>query len=262
MHQEGPTQEDFLRLIVLAFPSMLCLEILSLRILIQYRNPQGAGSMAYERTLKMLSNGLENTTSDCETLFHLLNVRAQLKKSPVEFHPTALRLPAPPFPPGRQSAAAAVCDTRAIVQDYASVLRYFKLPPAQVSKADPAVYGEAGLLELITDWQRLRAGAIKMIVIEYGGKVVGPPPPPYPGPASENRLWAEIAARLEKLARDADSFLTVQGLAPGQIPSRPDPLPPLVDSLVELESLFHQATVDALQIVGVLAYHLYHAAHQ
>jgi hypothetical protein len=218
--------------------------------------------MAYERTLKMLSNGLENTTSDCETLFHLLNVRAQLRRSPIQFQPTALRLPAPPFPPSQESAAAAVCDTRAIVQDYASVLAYFKLRPSQVAKADPSIYGEAGLLELVTDWQRLRAGAIKMIVIEYGGNIVGPPPAPYPGPASENRLWAEIAARLQKLARDADSFLTAQGLVPGQTTRTLDPAPPLVESLVELESLFHQATLDALQIVGVLAYHLYHAAHQ
>jgi hypothetical protein len=218
--------------------------------------------VANERTLKMWCSVLENTASDCETLFRLLDARAYARGSTVGFVPIPFQWPKPPFPGKDTSAAIAVTYAKAILQDYESVLGYFKLAPSTASPVDPGVYGENGLLHLITEWQSLRGGIIKLIVTAYGGHAVDPPHLYPPGPASENRLWAEAAAWLQKLAGDVNSFLSVQGITPGHVPSLPAPTPDLINSMVDLEQTFHQATLDAMQIVNVLPYHLYHAAHQ
>jgi|HubBroStandDraft_5_1064220.scaffolds.fasta_scaffold39582_2 hypothetical protein len=217
--------------------------------------------MAYERTLKMLSNGLENTASDCETLFRLLDARAHLRRSANLFAPVQPQLPRPAYRTKTESAAAAVAYARAILEDYASILRYFRLRPSDANPVDPQSYGEGGLLYLVTDWQSLRAGILKAIVTEYGGRAAGLPLAPHPGPASEDRLWAEVAAWLEKLVLDTHSFLIAQGLTPGRVLPPLAPTPSIIESLVELELIFHRATLDAMQIVGALPYHLYHAAH-
>jgi hypothetical protein len=218
--------------------------------------------VADERALKVLSTVLENTASDGETLFHLLDTRAYGRGSQSGFVPTPVQLPRPPFPPKDTSAALAVTYAKAILQGYATVLAYFKLAPSTASPLDPHRYGEGGLLDLIINWQSLRAGLIKLIITQYGGRAEDYPHLQHAGPASADRLWAEIAAWLKKIAADVESFLTVQGLTPGHVPAPPAPTPSLIDSMVALEQTFHQATLDAARIIAALPYHLYHTAHR
>lgn len=216
--------------------------------------------------LKMLVNGIKNTASDGETLFGLLDARAHAKGSARFFAPTTPQMPIPAarrpsFPPKEESAAAAATYAHAILDNYVLVLRYFGLQPSTATPVNPNTYGESGLLHIMLNWQSLRAGVIKTLVREYGGEPTPFPPLPHPGPASEARLWAEVAAWLKKIAADTDSFLNAQGLSPNPLPSPPTQPPPLLDSLVSLELDFHQATLDAMQIVGVVPYHLYRAGH-
>jgi hypothetical protein len=218
--------------------------------------------VANERTLKVLCSVLGNTASDCETLFRLLDSRAYERGSKVGFSPAPIQLPMPPFPGKSRSAAIAVTYAKALLQDYVSVLGYFNLAPSTANPVNPSVYGENGLLHLITEWQSLRGGIIKLMVTQYGGHAVDPPRLYPPGSASEDRLWAEVAVWLQKLEGDVNSFLSIQGITPGHVPPLPVPTPNLIDSMVDLEQTFHQATLDAMLIVSALPYHLYHAAHR
>jgi hypothetical protein len=104
----------------------------------------------------------------------------------------------------------------------------------------------------------VRAGALKAILGAYGGLSAAHPLVTVPGPASEERLWAEAAAWLKKTSTDADRFAKAQNL--GKVPplkSKPGRSTNILDSLVKLEQAFDEATVNALSIAALLPYHLH-----
>ena len=112
---------------------------------------------------------------------------------------------------------------------------------------------EADLLRLMIDWGTLRPAPTKQLFSCTGGKPAPPPDLPNPGAASEERLWAEIVAWLEKIAADTDLYDVVQHIQSkvrGEEEGRRGPL-------IRMEQEVHRVTLDMMQIAGLLPYHLY-----
>jgi hypothetical protein len=219
--------------------------------------------MAYEYVLKMLVGGLENTASDFEKLAELLNLRVKFRGINKRFIAADYRPPGPRYPTKEESAAKATASAGIIADAYASAVKYFGAEPSSPATLDADNFGESGLLNLIASWQGLRAGVLKAILGTYGELAAAPSFALLPGPASELRLWAEVAAWFEKLAKDATSFSAIQRLPPapasGAAPKR---AATILESLVRLEECVHRATLDALLIAGALPYHLYRTARR
>lgn len=219
--------------------------------------------MAYEHVLKMLAGGLENTASDFEKLAELLNLRVQFRGTKGRFIPAEYRPPGPRYPRTEESAGKAAASASTIANAYASAAKYFGAEPSSPAALEAGNFDESGLLHLIASWQGLRAGVLKAILGTYGELAAGQPFALLPGPASELRLWAEVAAWFEKLAKDAASFLAIQRLPPapdsGAASKR---AATILESLVQLEQSVHRATLDALLIAGALPYHLYRTAQR
>ena len=193
-----------------------------------------------------------------------LNIRSQLYGASRLFVPTMYQPPVPRYPSKEESAADAVVSAGTIADAYSAAVKYFGGEPSSPDALDPGLFGEAGLLELIASWQGVRAGVLKAILTAYGESVAAPPSATLPGPASEQLLWAVIAAWLRKIAADAASFSAAQRLQPSARKSRPKSArqAPILESIALIEQTFHRATLDALLIAGDLPYHLYQTAHR
>ena len=150
--------------------------------------------MAHEHVLKILVNGLASTASDFERLARFLNIRAQLYGISHLFVPAPYQPPVPRYPTKEESAAdAAVCAVL-IADAYAAAVKYFGADPSSPDPLSSDLFGEGELLELIASWQGVRAGVLKAMLTAYGETTAAPPFATLPGPASEQLLWAEIAA--------------------------------------------------------------------
>jgi hypothetical protein len=219
--------------------------------------------MAYEHVLKMLVGGLENTASDFEKLARLLNLRVQFRGMNKRFIPAEYRPPGPRYPKKEESASKAAASASTIANAYASAVKYFGAEPCSPAGLEADNFDESGLLHLIASWQGLRAGVLKAILGTYGELAAGQPFALLPGPASELRLWAEVAAWFEKLAKDGASFLAIQRLPSAPVSGAATKRPTtILESLLLIEQSVHQATLDALLIAGALPYHLYRTAQR
>jgi hypothetical protein len=219
--------------------------------------------MAYEQLLKMLVGGLENTASDFEKLAELLNLRVKFRGMNKRFVPAEYRPPGPRYPGKEESAGKAAAAASTIANAYASAATYFGAEPSSPAALEPDNFDEAGLLHLIASWQGLRAGVLKAILETYGELAARQPFALLPGPASELRLWAEVAAWFEKLAKDATSFLAIQRLPAAPVSDVASKrAASILESLVLLEQSVHKATLDALLFAGALPYHLYRTAQR
>jgi hypothetical protein len=219
--------------------------------------------MAHEYMLKMLVDGLANSAHDFQTFATLLNQRAELYGVKTLFRATKYEAPGPKYPSKDESSARAAEAAAKVADNYQLVLVYFGITSQPPEPLDPKLYNEEGLLQLILAWQVLGAGVFKAILNLYGERPAPPPPSSLPGAASELRLWAEVAAWLEKLKSDSTLFSVSQHLAPaGKSPPRKIRPAPLLSSLVGLEHALHRTTADSLLVANVLPYHLYRAAHK
>jgi len=220
--------------------------------------------MAHHYILKSLVDGLENMAGDFERFGVLLNQRADVYGFPIRFKPTPYRPPKPPNYPSKEESLARAADFEVKIADnYGLVAAYFRIQSPPPTTLNPDSYGEEGLLDVIASWQGLCAGVFKATLNLYGEKPLPPPPAPQPGPASELRLWAEIAAWLEKIAADSTLFSASQELSKAsKSSSKKIPPAPVLDSLVRLEQAFHRTTSSALLVANALPYHLYRAAHK
>ncbi len=217
--------------------------------------------MAYEHILKILVSGLENTAADFEKLAEMLNLRVRVRGTSKRFIPAQYRPPGPRYPAKEVSASVAAASAGTIADAYASAVKYFGAEPSSPDTLDAGNFDEGGLLHLIASWQGLRAGILKAILGTYGELAAERPFALLPGPASELRLWAEMAAWFEKLAKDAISFSAIQRL-PSESAATPKQAATILQSLVLLEQSVHQATLDALLIAGALPYHLYRTSRR
>jgi hypothetical protein len=219
--------------------------------------------MAHEYMLKMLVDGLANTAHDFQTFATLLNQRAELYGVKTRFGATKYQAPGPRLPSREESLTRAADAAVKVADNYQLVIAYFRITSKPPEPLDPARYDEEGLLQLILSWQVLGAGAFKAILNLYGERPAPPPSSSQPGAATELRLWAEVAAWLEKLESDSTLFSVSQHLAPAdKSRSKKVRAETVVSSLVRLEQALHRTTADSLLVANVLPYHLYRTAHK
>jgi hypothetical protein len=216
--------------------------------------------MANEYLLKLIANGLANLAADNETLCDHMNLRAVFYGTRGKFKAADVKAPGPTYPSKRQLQERAADLVHKVADNNAFAVLSLKGAPASVESLDGKGFDEADLLRLVIDWGTLLSGAYKSVVQLYGLQPAPPPPPMNPGAASEERLWAEIVAWLEKVAADTDLYDAVQRIAGKPGPKRKPPGNG-THPLVRLEEGIHRLTLDILQIAGLLPYHLYHAAH-
>jgi hypothetical protein len=215
--------------------------------------------MAHEYLLKMIVNGLESLAADSETLFGYLNLRALVKGFPDVFDPAAFVVPEAPYPSADDSQSQAATLTETIADNTGLALKLLGGEPATTDPFDGGT-GQADLLRLILDWGTLQAGVYKAIVQLYGLQPAPPARFASPGAASEQRLWAEIVAWLDKMAADTDLLATVQHFdaKPAAKKKGARSAPP---SVTRMEQAVHRATLNTLQMAELLPYHLFHTAH-
>lgn len=214
--------------------------------------------MANELLLKMIVNGLHNSSLDNEALFEHLNLRVLYYGGRRLFRPSRYTPPVPPYRDENVSAARAAVLMRRVADKLGLFALHLGATPATPRVLADGELGEADLLRLIIDWGTVQAAAYKSIVQLYGEDPAPPPPLPNPGAASSRRLWAEIAALLERIATDSHRVAAVQDLpvtyAPRRDAARGAPL-------VALEQEVQRAALNTLQVASRLPYHLFHAAH-
>lgn len=207
--------------------------------------------MANEDELKKIVSRLQCVAADNETVYGHLNARAQHHGYPGQFKAKPKRPLQPPYPPEAVSRKKAVDLIEKIADHTAAFARYLGGTPA--SNASSGATDDAALLRLIRDWGIVHGGALKTIVQLYRCSPASDPTPPTPGPEKPEQLWAEMVAWFEKMEVDTDSFKGVQQFpnASGQTGQGSD--------LDRLEQGVRRATLNTLQIAGLLPYHLYHA---
>jgi hypothetical protein len=214
--------------------------------------------MANELLLKMIVNGLRNVAIDNETLFEHLNLRALNYGKRRLFRPAPYRPPVPPYPREEQSQARAaelmgrVADKMALF-----VLHLGGTPPPPQPLADAAI-GEDDLLRLVIDWGTVQSAAYKSIIQLYGEPPAPLPGLPNPGAASRQRLWAEIAALLDRIAKDGHRVVAVQDL---RVTAAKRGSGRGTAPLLALEHHVQRAALNTLAVAARLPYHLFHAAH-
>lgn len=216
--------------------------------------------MANEYLLKLIVNGLENVAQDNETLCKHLNLRALFYGFRGEFKGAPYKAPGRTVPSKKELLTLAADLASRIADNNALAVLSLKGSPASPGPLDGKEFGEADLLRLMIDWGTLVSGAYKAIVQLYGRKPAPPPDLPSPGAASEERLWAEIVAWLEKIAADTDLYDAVQHIAV-EGAAKKKGAGSTHTPLIRMEREIHRVTLDMMQIAGLLPYHLYHAAH-
>jgi len=211
--------------------------------------------MAHETLLKMIVNGLQNLAVDQETLCELLNLRALVHGFVGTFEEASYHPPLPPYPDTATSQTQAADLVATIAQNSAFFVTYLGGEPALPVPA-AGTPDEEQLLRLIIDWGTIQSGVQKAIVQLYGAQPAPPPALSNPGASSEQRLWAEIAAWLQKIAADSTLLTEVQ-----QVGSEVEPPGDGVPPIARLEQSAQETTLNLLQIAGRLPYHLFHAAY-
>ena len=211
------------------------------------------GTMAHETLLKMIVNGLQNLAVDQQTLFEHLNLRALVHGFDETFEGATYHPPIPPYPDNVTSQTQAADLVATIARNSALFVTYLGgQPVAPVHFV--GTLDEADLLRLIIDWGTIQLGVQKTIVQLYGSQPAPPPGLPSPGASSEQRLWAEIVAWIQKIAADSTLLTEVQHFEIGVEPQGNG------EPLVRMEQGAQETTLNLLQITGLLPYHLFHAA--
>ena len=205
--------------------------------------------MANANELKNIANRLERVATDNETVYGHLDGRAQQHGYPERFRAKPKNPPQPDPEPVSRSKAADLIEK---IADHTAVfLTYLGGTPASNASSDAT--NDAELLRLIRDWGIVHGGALKTIVQLYRRQPAQDPAPANPGTATDEQLWAEIVTWFEKMAADTVSFQTAQ-----HFPNPSGPKGPGSD-LARLEQGVRRATLNTLQIAGLLPYHLLHA---
>jgi hypothetical protein len=209
--------------------------------------------MAHETLLRIVVNGLQNLAMDHQTLAEHLNLRALARDYEGRFEGAPFQPPELPYPDVATSQAVAADRVATIAADSALFLLALGGEPAT---PDPIPdVAEADLLRLIIDWVTIQSAVQKAIIQLYGPHPAPPPALTNPGAASEERLWAEIVAWLEKIAADSILFTEVQHLQDGEcVEAAGAPL-------ARMEQEAQAAALNLMLIAGRLPYHLFHAAH-
>ena len=207
--------------------------------------------MANEDELKKIVNRLQRVAADNETVYGHLDGRAQHHGWPGRFKARPKRPSQPPYPPEAVSRRKAADLIEKLADHTAVFLTHLGGTPA--SNASSRATSDADLLRLIRDWGIVHGGALKTIVQLYRRQPAPDPAPPNPGPATDQELWAEMVAWYEKMAADTDSFKTAQHF------QNPSGQPGQGNDLARLEQGVRRATLNTLQIAGLLPYHLLHA---
>lgn len=215
--------------------------------------------MANELLLKMIVNGLHNSSLDNEVLFEHLNLRALFYGRKRLFRPSRYAPPVPPYRSEEVSRLRAAALMTRVADKLALFAVYLGATPATPRGLADEALDEADLLRLVIDWGTVQAAAYKSIIQLYGEDPAPPPPLPNPGAASSQRLWAEIAALLERIATDSHRVAAVQDLPVTYAPRRGarSRLAPLV----AFEQEVQRAALNTLEVAARLPYHLFHAAH-
>jgi hypothetical protein len=213
--------------------------------------------MANELLLKMIVNGLHGSAADNETLFELLNLRALLYGKRQLFRSAGFRAPTPPYPSEERSQAAAAQLMGQLADALALFVLHLGGTPATPEPLDEPDVEEGDVLRLIIDWGGIQTTAYKSIVQLYGEQPAPPPGLPFPGPASRQRLWAEIAALLAKMAADSRHVAAVQQL---QVTYATKRNASRIAPVVAFERDVHRAALNTLLVAAHLPYHLFHAA--
>jgi hypothetical protein len=209
--------------------------------------------MANANELKKIVNRLQRVAADNETVYGHLDGRAEHHGYLGRFHAKPIHPTQPPYDTEAVSRKKAADVIEKIADHTAVFLTYLGGTPA--NNASSGATDDADLLRLIRDWGIVHAGALKTIVQLYRRQPAPDPASPNPGPATDQELWAEMVSWFEKMAADTDSFKTAQEF---QDPSGPTGQGTDLD---RLEQGVRRATLNTLQIAGLLPYHLYHA-HQ
>lgn len=220
--------------------------------------------MAHEYILKTTVAWLENWADDTETLGDFLDLRRQKHTpgGPAFTHAPYHR----PGPGGYTQTLAEVADLLDGVvnrnDDVASYLGGTPRTTADVSTNPlfPAgVLTDDNVMRLVVNWQSIASGFFKSTVKLYGIEPGTPPPMVHPGPASEARLIAEIAAWLTKIKADADTFANGQSIPAKAIPystKRRGGTGSFRESLLRIEQAYHKLAMDMAEIANSLPYHL------
>jgi hypothetical protein len=210
--------------------------------------------MAHETLLKMIVNGLQNLAMDQQTLFEHLNLRALAHQFDETFEGAPYDPPVPSYPDVATSQTEAASLVATIAGNSALFVRYLGGEPASPITIDDQT-ADADLLRLTIDWGTIQSGVQKAIIQLYGPQPGPPPGLPHPGAASEQRLWAEIVAWLQKIAADSSQLTEVQHFETGSAPEEDSTSP-----LARIEQGAQRTTLNLMLIAGLLPYHLFRAA--
>ena len=161
--------------------------------------------MAHETLLRMIVNGLQNLAMDQQTLFEHLNLRVLARQFDETFEGASYNPPVPPYPDVAASQTDAANLVATIAGNSALLVVYLGGEPASPVMIDDQT-ADADLLRLAIDWGTIQSGVQKAIIQLYGPQPGPPPGLPHPGAASEQRLWAEIVAWLQKIAADSSAI--------------------------------------------------------
>jgi len=210
--------------------------------------------MAHETLLRMIVNGLQNLAMDQETLFEHLNLRALARQFDETFKGAPYNPPVPPYPDVATSQTDAASLVATIAGNSALLVVYLGGEPASPVMIDDQT-ADADLLRLAIDWGTIQSGVQKAIIQLYGPQPGPPPGLPHPGAASEQRLWAEIVAWLQKIAADSSQLTQVQHIEidGASVENGTSPL-------ARFEQGAQRTTLNLMLIAGLLPYHLFHAA--
>jgi hypothetical protein len=215
--------------------------------------------MAHEYLLKMIVNGLESLAADSETLFGYLNLRALLHGYVDVFEAAPFVAPVAPYPSTDDSQAQAATSAEKIADNTGFTLKFLGGEPQTTDPFNGGV-GQADMLRLILDWGTLQSGIYKAIVQLYGLQPAPPASLASPGASSEQRLWAEIAAWLDKMAEDTDLLTSVQHIDT-KATAKKKGAKATPQSVSRIEQAVHRATLNTMRMAELLPYHLYHSAH-
>ncbi len=219
--------------------------------------------MSHEILLKLIVTGLKNLAEDNQMLCGYLNLRARAYGFTDMFRAADHVEPKPPYPPKRASQLRAAELVDKIGNNNALALISLGGRPSSPRPIIPEP-DEADLLRLMIDWGLVQSGIQKSFILLYGLQPVPPPILTGPGAESENQLWVEIVAWLQKIASDTDLHTRVQKIVGKSALAELNKVTvPYADTdpLVRMEQGIHRVTLDLAAIAGHLPHHLYHAAH-
>ena len=226
--------------------------------------------MAHDYQLKAIVLGLENWAYDNVKLAEFLEMRRLALPTPPPLPPAFTKTnyvpPTMPYPSVTASLKTAADLLDHVADRNDDTATYLKATPIIPTKPVPPVVKTVPTREerirLIVHWLSTISGIFKSTLRLYGLDPEPIPPPPNPGPKREELQFAEIAAWILKIGKDADSFATAQRITPvaGKVPyDTSGEGPALDDSLVRIELATHKLAHDIGAIAAILPYHLLRA---